>query len=68
MPRITGEKLAQRFREIRPELPVILCTGFSDKIDRQKCAELKINQFLMKPIKKGNLAKAIRVAFDSGTV
>lgn len=64
MPKMTGEKLVQRFREIRPDLPVILCTGFSDKIDRQKCAELKINQFLMKPIKKGNLARAIRNAFD----
>lgn len=64
MPKMTGEKLAQRLREIRPDLPVILCTGFSDKIDRRRCAELKINQFLMKPVKKGNLAKAIRDVFD----
>jgi PAS domain S-box-containing protein len=68
MPKMTGDQLAQRLRAIRPGLPVILCTGFSDKIDRQKCAELNINKFLMKPVKKVNLAKAIRDAFESSSV
>ena len=62
MPRMTGDTLAHRVREIVPDLPVILCTGFSEKMDPDRSRELNINCFLMKPIKKAKLADAIKDA------
>jgi CheY-like chemotaxis protein len=62
MPRMTGDALAHRVREIAPGLPVILCTGFSDKMDPDRSKALNINCFLMKPIQKTKLAVAIKEA------
>ena len=64
MPQMTGDVLASRIREVQPAMPVILCTGFSEKINPHKCDDLNINCFLMKPIKKSKLAIAIRDALS----
>jgi PAS domain S-box-containing protein len=64
MPQMSGDILVHRIREISPDLPVILCTGFSDKIDKAKCDDLRINCFLMKPIEKNKLALALREALS----
>ena len=50
MPSITGDALAQEVLRIKPDLPVILCTGYSDVIDETKARELNIKGFLKKPI------------------
>jgi len=49
---------------IRPKIPVILCTGFSEKISKEKIDTLGIKGFLMKPIAMRELAVMIREALD----
>ncbi|MCK4773612.1 MAG: PAS domain S-box protein, partial [Candidatus Krumholzibacteria bacterium] len=50
MPRKTGLILAEEIRWIRRDLPVILMTGFSDKITPEKLAELDVSSLVMKPL------------------
>lgn len=66
MPKLSGVQLIQRIRELRADIPIILCTGFSDLVDRDKAAELGVNKFLMKPIIKRDVAEAIREVLDEG--
>ena len=47
-----------------PELPIIICTGFSEKIDQAKAAQLGIQGLLMKPVIKAELARLIRDVLD----
>ena len=64
MPKMSGEKLAMALLEIRPELPIILCTGFSKNISEQKALNAGIRAFLYKPVNTTELAKTIRTVFD----
>lgn len=64
MPIMSGEDLAKAIIEINPEIPVILCTGFSDKIDEAKAKESGISSFVMKPIVMNTIAKTIRDVLD----
>jgi PAS domain S-box-containing protein len=64
MPNMTGDKLAEELLEIRPDIPIVLCTGFSEKISKKKADAIGFKGFLMKPIVMKNLAKAIREALD----
>jgi len=67
MPRMTGERLALELKKIRPDIPVILCTGYSDKISKEKAMEMGINAFLMKPVDRADLAKNLRRVLDAHT-
>ena len=60
MPHMTGEKLAGEILRIRPGLPIILCTGFSEHVTEAKAKALGIREFLMKPLTLKDLAKAVR--------
>jgi two-component system, cell cycle sensor histidine kinase and response regulator CckA len=62
MPGLTGSELAKELMAIRPDLPVILCTGFSELINRQKAKDAGIREFVMKPYDVSTMAKAIRKA------
>ena len=62
MPRMTGVELAEALMEIRPDLPIILCTGYSEKISEEKAADLGVKGLLMKPITKHEMAEAVRLA------
>jgi len=64
MPGLTGSALAQEILAIRPDIPVILCTGFSDLINEKKAKEIGIREFIMKPFTTTKLAKAMRKALD----
>ena len=64
MPGLTGDKVAQGMMQIRPDLPIILCTGFSAKIDAQKAAAMGIRAFVTKPLIKRELARTIRMVLD----
>ena len=64
MPKMTGEQLARKVLAVRPGLPVVLCTGYSEKINAEKAAQLGIAEFVMKPIRQGELALIIRKALD----
>ena len=64
MPFLTGAELAQRMLAIRPELPIIICTGFSELINEEKAVALGIRRLLMKPVLRDELAQAVRKALD----
>ncbi len=62
MPQMTGLKIAGRMMELRPDIPVIICTGFSDQINPQQAHAAGIKALLMKPLMARELAEAIRSA------
>jgi len=64
MPEMTGDRFAQEILKIRPDIPTILCTGYSEKIDKQKAKEMGIRQYIEKPIKRSVLAKMVRKILD----
>jgi DNA-binding response OmpR family regulator len=64
MPNITGKELVEELKSIRPDIPVILCTGFSEQIDEKKAHEMGIHAFVMKPIAMRDLAATIRMVLD----
>jgi PAS domain S-box-containing protein len=66
MPGMTGDQLAERLVEVRPDIPVILCTGFSEKVFIPDAVAPAIKGFLMKPIARGDLANLIRKILDEG--
>lgn len=65
MPQMTGDELVRRVRAIRPDLPIVLCTGFSEKITQEILDVLGIQSFLLKPIVLDQLGHAVRKALDS---
>lgn len=65
MPRIAGAQLAERLLALRPELPVIICTGKSDVLDSGLAQVLGLSAVLKKPVPKKTLAEAVRSALDS---
>jgi signal transduction histidine kinase/ActR/RegA family two-component response regulator len=64
MPGITIDALVRNFREIKPELPVILCTGFSDRISQEAARNFGVNAYLRKPITRENLIFSVRSVLD----
>jgi PAS domain S-box-containing protein len=65
MPEMTGEMLIARIKEIRPELPALLCTGYSEMLQKSKDAKLGMAGVLKKPISMMNMAVTLRKALDS---
>lgn len=66
MPNKTGEQLAVELMKIRPDISVILCTGYSKKISENSASEIGIKAFAYKPLVKSNLAKTVRKVLDAG--
>jgi len=64
MPNMTGIELASRLKEIRPNIPIIICTGFSEMIDGDKAKSLGIHGYVMKPVTKEEIAGKIRQVLD----
>lgn len=64
MPKMTGDNLAREIKKIRKEIPIILCTGFSEKIIPARGADTDIHNILMKPISLRDLAKTVRDTLD----
>jgi len=64
MPDMTGDRLAQKLISIRSDIPIIICTGFSKRIDREKSEVMGIKGFLMKPIIKSDMAQMVRKVLD----
>jgi DNA-binding NtrC family response regulator len=64
MPNMSGDKLSVELTKIRPDIPVLLCTGFSEKMSEEKAASLGIKGFLLKPIIMKDLAHKIREVLD----
>jgi CheY-like chemotaxis protein len=64
MPNMTGDELAAALIKIRPDLPVILCTGYSNKISEDIAAEIGIRALVYKPVVKKDLAQQVRDVLD----
>ncbi len=60
MPNMNGVEFIQRIRQIRPGIPIILCTGFSELIDKDRASRLGIQKYLMKPVVMRELAESVR--------
>ncbi len=60
MPNMPGDKLAVELIKIRPDIPVLICTGFSENMSEENAASIGIKGFLMKPIVMKDLAQKIR--------
>jgi CheY-like chemotaxis protein len=64
MPELTGDQLAVQMLEVRPDLPIILTTGYSAGITEAKAKALGIRAFALKPLVMEELAKMIRAVLD----
>jgi PAS domain S-box-containing protein len=64
MPNMTGTELAREIFRIRADVPIILCTGFSDKISEEKAKDIGITELVMKPYGLRALAEVTRRAID----
>ncbi len=64
MPRMTGLELALELLRLQPDLPIILCSGFSEKLEAEEIETIGIHGFLMKPFVIGELAAMIRKVLD----
>lgn len=64
MPDMTGDKLAQKIIEIRHDIPIILCTGYSEYITEEQAKKIGIQKYIMKPYVMRELAETIRKVLD----
>ena len=64
MPNMSGDKLASELTKIRPDIPILLCTGFSEIMSEEKAASIGIKGFLVKPITMKALSYKIREVLD----
>ena len=65
MPGMTGEELSKKLMTLRPEVPIILCTGFSHVINEKKAKAIGIQKLIMKPVVMRNMAITIREVLDN---
>ena len=66
MPGMTGLELARELRAIRADIPVILCSGYTNSLSKDQASFTGIQSFLQKPIVRRALAEALRQAIDAG--
>ena len=64
MPNVTGDELAQKLLLIRPDIPIILCTGFSERLNEDKAKEMGVREFLRKPIMIYDFVNTVRKVLD----
>jgi len=64
MPNMTGDVLAQELMRLRPDLPIIVCSGFSEQMNEQNARAMGIREFVMKPLVMRKLADTIRKVLD----
>jgi len=59
MPQLTGTQLAHEIKVLRPDLPIILCTGYSEKISANSIHTLGLQGFISKPIIRSKLLETV---------
>ncbi len=67
MPQMTGDRLAREMMEIKPDIPIILCTGFSASVNEESAMAMGIRAFVKKPILNHQIAEIIRKTLDRPT-
>jgi len=65
MPNMSGDKLASELIKIRHDIPILLCSGFSEKMPEERANTMGIKGFLMKPIVMKDLSKTIREVLEN---
>jgi len=65
MPNMSGDKLSVELTKIRSDIPVLLCTGFSETISKEKASAMGIKGLLLKPIMMTDFYKKIRDVLDN---
>jgi len=65
MPNISGDVLARRMRKLRSDIPIIMCTGYSERISDKQAAELGVSCILTKPFLFKDLAARVRAALEA---
>ncbi len=65
MPEMTGAKFAQELMKVRPDIPIIICTGYSETVDEDQAKKMGIREFILKPFTMAELAETIRRALQS---
>ena len=65
MPHMTGDRFAMELKQIREDVRIILCTGYSNKVTAEKAQEIGINAFTYKPFSKADLASTVRDVLDN---
>jgi CheY-like chemotaxis protein len=68
MPHMTGIALAQEVKKVRPEMPVVLLTGYSETLSADKMAKLGIDASLLKPVLIRELAGALKMVLQPGSM
>jgi CheY-like chemotaxis protein/anti-sigma regulatory factor (Ser/Thr protein kinase) len=68
MPKMTGEQLTRAVLDVRPDIPVILCTGYSALVDAEKAEKIGVKAFVLKPFDQKNLAHTVRTVLDGSRV
>ncbi|MBU1172309.1 MAG: response regulator [Proteobacteria bacterium] len=68
MPKMTGLEVASRIKAISPNLPIILCTGYGENLSRENFEGTGIREFLVKPILRKTLGKAIAGILNPGQI
>ena len=67
MPELTGEELSREILKIRPELPIIVCTGYTSAFSSEAAFAIGIKQFMMKPLRGRVVAEVVREIFDENS-
>ncbi|MBU0988148.1 MAG: response regulator, partial [Proteobacteria bacterium] len=66
MPKMTGLELSRKLHAVRPNLPVIICTGFSEIINGKTAKQIGVSHILYKPATRRDMALAVKKVFDNG--
>ncbi len=64
MPEMNGDRLAMELMEVRPDIPIILCTGYNPRIDEHTAKKMGIKAFIFKPLTFQQLAATVRKILD----
>jgi CheY-like chemotaxis protein len=64
MPEMTGDKLVKEILDIRPDISIILCTGFSKNIDEKQAIKIGVADYIEKPFDQRNFAFKVRKVLD----
>jgi CheY-like chemotaxis protein len=64
MPHLTGIELARKMLAIRPDIPIVLCTGFSKQVSKDQAESVGIRRFVLKPVLAKDVARIIREVLE----
>jgi len=64
MPHMTGDQISEKILSIKSDIPIIICTGFSERINREQAEIIGVQGFLLKPVVKSDMAQMVRKVLD----